>query len=117
MPTYTHVATYDAPVEDVWAWYDSPGAFRRIMPEWEGIKPLEAGRLVNDATTRFRVSLGPLRPMWVARHYDVVAGEVFNDVMEKVPSVLGTTNIALFQRATTPAKFATPSSGNCRSIR
>ncbi|MEG3600716.1 MAG: TIGR01777 family oxidoreductase [Candidatus Thermoplasmatota archaeon] len=85
MPTYTHVATYDAPVEDVWAWYDSPGAFRRIMPEWEGIKPLEAGRLVNDATTRFRVSLGPLRPMWVARHYDVVAGEVFNDVMEKGP--------------------------------
>ena len=27
MPTYAHVAGYDAPVEDVWAWYDSPGAF------------------------------------------------------------------------------------------
>ena len=84
MPTYTHVATYDAPVEEVSA-HTTTGAFRRIMPEWEGIKPLEAGRLVNDATTRFRVSLGPLRPMWVARHYDVVAGEVFNDVMEKGP--------------------------------
>lgn len=85
MPTYAHVAGYDAPVEDVWAWYDSPGAFRRIMPEWEGIRPLEAGRLVDNATTRFRVSLGPLRPMWVARHYGVVPGEVFNDVMEKGP--------------------------------
>ena len=36
MPVYSHVASYDAAVEDVWAWYDSPGAFRRIMPEWEG---------------------------------------------------------------------------------
>ena len=74
MPTYAHIATYDAPVEQVWSWYDSPGAFRRIMPEWEGIRPLEAGRLVDDATTRFRVSLGPLRPMWVARHYGVTDG-------------------------------------------
>ena len=85
MPEFSHVASYNAPVENVWAWYDSPGAFRRIMPEWEGIRPIEAGALVNDATTRFRVQLGPLRPMWVARHYDVVAGEVFNDVMEKGP--------------------------------
>ena len=54
MPTYAHIATYDAPVEQVWSWYDSPGAFRRIMPEWEGIRPLEAGRLVDDATTRWR---------------------------------------------------------------
>ena len=77
MPTYAHIATYDAPVEQVWSWYDSPGAFRRIMPEWEGIRPLEAGRLVDDATTRFRVSLGPLRPMWVARHYGVIPGEVW----------------------------------------
>ena len=85
MPVYQHVAAYDAAVEDVWAWYDSPGAFRRIMPEWEGIRPIQAGALVNEAKTKFRVQLGPLRPMWVARHYDVVPGEVFNDVMEKGP--------------------------------
>jgi len=85
MPTYEHLATYNAPVEDVWAWYDSPGAFRRIMPEWEGIQPVEAGALVDNATTRFRIRLGPLRPMWVARHYGVVSGEVFHDVMEKGP--------------------------------
>ena len=62
MPTYAHIATYDAPVEQVWSWYDSPGAFRRIMPEWEGIRPLEAGRLVDDATTRFRVSSARFGP-------------------------------------------------------
>ena len=85
MPTYSHIAAYEAPVEDVWSWYDSKGAFRRIMPEWEGIRPVEAGALVNDATTRFKITLGPLRPTWVARHHGVVSGEVFNDVMEKGP--------------------------------
>ena len=85
MPVYEHKATFDAPVDQLWAWYDSPGAFRRIMPEWEGIQPVEAGALVDDAKTRFRIRLGPLRPMWVARHHGVVSGEVFNDVMEKGP--------------------------------
>jgi uncharacterized protein (TIGR01777 family) len=85
MPIYEHKATFEAPVDQLWAWYDSPGAFRRIMPEWEGIQPVEAGALVDDAKTRFRIRLGPLRPMWVARHHGVVSGEVFNDVMEKGP--------------------------------
>lgn len=85
MPVYQHNATYDASAASVWSWYDSSGAFRRIMPEWEGIQPVEAGALVDGATTRFRIRLGPLRPMWVARHHGVVSGEVFNDVMEKGP--------------------------------
>ena len=85
MPVFQHTAQFPVPVEDLWAWYDSPGAFRRIMPEWEGIQPVEAGALVDDARTCFRIRLGPLRPMWVARHHGVKAGEVFNDVMEKGP--------------------------------
>ena len=85
MPLFEHTATYDAPVEALWSWYDSPGAFRRIMPEWEGIQPIQAGALIDGATTRFRVKLGPLRPMWIARHYGVESGAVFNDVMEKGP--------------------------------
>ena len=85
MPTYTHVADYDHPREDVWSWYDSSGAFRRIMPEWEGITPIQAGALVDGERTKFKVSLGPIKQMWVARHYGVTKGEVFNDVMEKGP--------------------------------
>ena len=85
MPTYTHTAAYDAPREAVWSWYNSSGAFRRIMPEWEGITPVEAGALVDGAQTKFRIRLGPLRPMWVARHHGVVEGEVFNDSMVKGP--------------------------------
>ncbi len=85
MPTYAHTAEYAHPVSNVWAWYDSPGAFRRIMPEWEGITPVQAGALVDGERTKFKVSIGPIKRMWVARHHGVVSGEVFNDVMEKGP--------------------------------
>ena len=115
MPVFQHTATYEASAEDVWAWYDSPGAFRRIMPEWEGIQPVEAGALVDGAKTRFRIRLGPLRPMWVARHHGVVPGEVFCDVMERDRSALGTTNTALLPTKTEPATSRTPFSGVFRS--
>lgn len=85
MPTYAHTAEYAHPVNEVWAWYDSPGAFRRIMPEWEGITPVQAGALKDGERTKFKVSIGPIKRMWVARHHGVVSGEVFNDVMEKGP--------------------------------
>ena len=116
MPAYQHTATYNASAEDVWSWYDSPGAFRRIMPEWEGIQPVEAGALVDGAKTRFRIRLGPLRPMWVARHHGVVPGEVFCDVMEKARSEHGITSIGLLPIKTVHAPSKTPFSGAFRSI-
>lgn len=85
MPIYEHTAQFEVPAEQLWAWYDSPGAFRRIMPEWEGIQPIVAGALKDGEQTRFRIRLGPLRPMWIAQHHGVVSGEVFNDVMVKGP--------------------------------
>ena len=109
-----HVASYDAAVEDVW-----PGMTVRVPSAHHarmgGIRPVQAGALVDGEQTRFRVQLGPLRPMWVARHYGVVPGEVFNDVMEKGPSVRGITNTDLFRQELQPVKSTTPSSGNSRS--
>ena len=58
MPVYQHVAAYDAAVEDVWAWYDSPGAFRRIMPEWEGIRPIKQALLRTTPRQNFVFNLG-----------------------------------------------------------
>jgi len=85
MPTYEHIADFDMPVQRVWQWYDSPGAFRRIMPEWEGITPLQAGALKNGETTKFKVRIGPIKKKWVAQHHSVVQGEVFHDRMVKGP--------------------------------
>jgi uncharacterized protein (TIGR01777 family) len=85
MPTYEHIGEFAMPVDRVWQWYDSPGAFRRIMPEWEGITPLRAGALRDGEETRFKVSIGPIKQKWIARHHDVVDGEVFHDRMVKGP--------------------------------
>ena len=97
MPVYQHIAAYDAAVEDVWAWYDSPGPsvdHARVgrHPSDTSRRPGERGQDEVPCSTR------PLRPMWVARHYDVVPGEVFNDVMEKGRSGLGIMSTASCQR-------------------
>jgi len=85
VPTFTHVAAMPASQQRVWSWYDAPEAFVRIMPEWERLTPLELGALEDGATTRFRMHLGPLRPVWVARHHDVEQGSAFSDRMERGP--------------------------------
>ena len=55
MPLFTHKARFDASVEEIWNWYNGPGAFRRIMPEWEGIDPIQAGKLEDGEETIFKV--------------------------------------------------------------
>lgn len=85
MPTFVHEATFPHAQEEVWNWYDGYGAFLRIMPEWEGLKPVQIGALKDGEETKFRIKLGPLRPMWIARHHDVRKGESFSDSMVKGP--------------------------------
>ena len=85
MPIFVHKAKFDANKKQIWDWYNSDGAFRRIMPEWEGIQPINAGRLVDGDETIFKVKMGPLRQKWVARHHSVVPGESFADRMIKGP--------------------------------
>ena len=85
MPLFTHKARFDASVEEIWNWYNSPGAFRRIMPEWEGIDPIQAGKLEDGEETIFKVSIGPIKRTWLARHHSVDHGVGFSDRMIKGP--------------------------------
>ena len=85
VPIFSHEAIFNASVEEIWNWYDSPGAFRRIMPEWEGIDPIQAGKLVDGDETIFKVSLGPIKRTWLARHHSVKEGVGFSDRMIKGP--------------------------------
>ena len=61
MPVFAHTANFNANKKEIWNWYNSDGAFRRIMPEWEGIQPMAAGRLVDGDETIFKVKMGPFR--------------------------------------------------------
>ncbi len=85
MPKFTHKKQYEASKQELWNWYNSPGAFRRIMPEWDGIKPVQVGSLKNGEETIFKVSIGPVKRKWVARHHSVVENETFSDRMIKGP--------------------------------
>ena len=53
VPLFVHEAKFEASKKQIWDWYNSDGAFRRIMPEWEGIQPINAGRLVDGDETIF----------------------------------------------------------------
>ena len=64
MPIYEHTANFPFSREDVWAWHARPGAIRRIMPGWEGIRPIEVGGIQNGAKTSFKISIGPIPFVW-----------------------------------------------------
>ncbi|MGB0726461.1 MAG: TIGR01777 family oxidoreductase, partial [Candidatus Poseidoniaceae archaeon] len=85
MPVFEHHAPMPASQSALWAWHDSPEAFVRIMPEWERLTPVQLGSLEDGQQTRFKMRLGPLRPMWIAEHFDVKDGHAFSDRMVKGP--------------------------------
>ena len=85
MPIYEHTATFPYPREVVWNWHARPGAVRRIMPDWEGIRPVEVGGIKDGAITSFRMSIGILPQRWVAKHHSYIEGEQFCDDMIKGP--------------------------------
>lgn len=86
MPIYAHDADYSHPREVVWNWYDSDGAFRRIMPEWEKLKPQNRiDGIKNGDVNTFKMKIGVVPQTWKAEHFDVVPGERFQDKMTKGP--------------------------------
>ncbi|MDP6223970.1 MAG: TIGR01777 family oxidoreductase [Candidatus Poseidoniaceae archaeon] len=85
MPIYEHTATFPYPRDVVWNWHARPGAVRRIMPDWEGIRPVEVGGIKDGAVTSFRMSIGILPQRWVAKHHSYIEGEQFCDDMIKGP--------------------------------
>ena len=85
MPLFEHTATFPFSRETVWNWHARPGAVRRIMPDWEGIRPVEVGGITDGAVAEFRMKVGIVPQRWVAKHYDFVEGEQFCDNMVKGP--------------------------------
>jgi uncharacterized protein (TIGR01777 family) len=76
----------DASPEEVYAWHLRPGALQRLLPPWERVEVLGAPRGIEDgARVVLRVTRGPFRNRWVARHDGFVEGRQFRDVQESGP--------------------------------
>ena len=85
MPIFEHTTTLPFSRQTVWNWHARPGAVRRIMPDWEGIRPVEVGGIKDGAVTSFRMSIGIVPQRWVAKHHSYIEGEQFCDNMIKGP--------------------------------
>ena len=85
MPIFEHSATFPFSREAVWNWHARPGAVRRIMPDWEGIRPVEVGGITDGAVTEFRMKIGIVPQRWVAKHHSYIEGEQFCDDSVKGP--------------------------------
>ena len=85
MPIFEHTATFPFSRQTVWDWHARPGAVRRIMPDWEGIRPVEVGGITDGAITEFRMKIGIVPQRWVAKHHGYMEGAQFCDDMVKDP--------------------------------
>lgn len=96
MSTYTHDAVIDHPRSTVTGWYGSPGAIRRLTPEFSGIVLQEpTDGLDRGSVTKLLMGLpwaetflpGSLHAgvRWTAVHTEHTPGETFTDVMDRGP--------------------------------
>lgn len=74
------------PVDELFAWFQRPGAFERLTPPWERMRVVERTGTIRDGDTAvLRIGKGPLHFRWVAVHRDFVPGRRFVDVQTRGP--------------------------------
>ncbi|MFZ4575881.1 MAG: SRPBCC family protein [Phycisphaerales bacterium] len=58
---------------DVFAWHQSPGALKKLIPPWENVTVEQAPASLGDgAKAVLLLHLGPLKLRWVALHRDLI---------------------------------------------
>lgn len=72
----------DAPVEDVFAWHERPGALQRLVPPWQPLKVLQESPSLEDGQA---VLLLPGRVRWVAQHSGHEPPRRFVDELVSLP--------------------------------
>jgi len=84
--TFVHRSRILASAADVFDWHLRPGAFERLVPPWERIRFVDAGRgVAEDRRAEIELVLGPFRQCWTAEHRDIEPGRQFRDVQVRGP--------------------------------
>jgi ligand-binding SRPBCC domain-containing protein len=66
--------------EQVFAFYESPGALQRLTPPWETVEILEDGGSIQPGSrVVMRTRVGPIGVRWVAEHTEYERGRMFAD--------------------------------------
>jgi uncharacterized protein (TIGR01777 family) len=72
--------------EEAFTWHGRPGALERLIPPWEPVEIAERGEGIQDGSiVKLRLSLGPMKLTWVAKHHDCQPGRSFRDTQISGP--------------------------------
>jgi len=70
----------DAAPETVFAFHESPGVFRKLVPPWEDVRvESEPAALEPGSRVVLRTKFGPFSMRWVAEHTEYIPGKLFAD--------------------------------------
>ena len=72
----------NAPVADVFAWHERPGALPRLLPPWQPLKVVQEASSLVDGQAVLRL---PGRVRWVAQHSDDDPPRRFVDELVSLP--------------------------------
>lgn len=61
----THSSTVNSPIEDVFAWHTRPGAFTRLSPPWQPVRPRSESQSLKDGEAILSLPGGLT---WVSQH-------------------------------------------------
>lgn len=80
---YQGIHTVDAPLKEVWGFFERPDAFERLAPPWASIRIVEKSQgLQKGAIVTLRLPLGII---WKVQHVDYLHGAYFVDEQIKGP--------------------------------
>ena len=83
---FTHRSVVNGSADAVFRWHERPEAILDLIPlrRWVRIES-QTGGLRDDGRITFSIGAGPLRVLWVARHYGYVRGRQFCDEQVRGP--------------------------------
>jgi uncharacterized protein len=86
MPTFVKRTEMPVSSDELFAWYERPGAFERLNPPFDPVEIEErVGGLEVGSRTVIRTKVGPVTQRWVAEHTAYEKGRLFRDEMRSGP--------------------------------
>ena len=86
MPEFVQSVVLPFPAKEVYGWHLRPGAFERLIPPWEDLRPSSRLEGIREGSlVRFTLRKGPLHLSWEAHHRDFIEGRQFVDEQVRGP--------------------------------
>lgn len=80
MTVFKREVEIDCSQEELFAWHERPGAFKRLCPHWEKVNVVEhIGGIQDGAKVHVTINQGPVKLHWHLEHKNYILGERFED--------------------------------------